>query len=1191
MFNLKRIFDLRVSLLPALLVAFLAGCGGSGLDPILGTPGAAAIPTVTATTPVASSPVVTDVALNSVVSAAFSKDMAPGSLTGTSFMLNCPAGTPVRAAISYNAATRVATLTPEASLPPATLCVATITTAVQDTLGLALASNVVWSFLTAPAPDLTAPTVVMTVPAAGAAGVLNNTPVTAVFSEDMRETSINAGSFTLVNNSLGTVVPGTVSYSATGRTAVFTPAVPGMLAPSSSFTATITTGAADLAGNTLATNFVWTFTTAALPDTTRPTIVLTVPAAGATAVANNTAITATFSEDMNPASLSATSFTLVNTTLGTPVAGTVSYAATGRTVVFTPSTPSNLAANSAYTATITTAATDLAGNALASNFVWSFTTAATPDTTRPTVITAVPAPNATAVPTNTAISVSFSEDMLANSLSGSSFTVVNTSSGAAVAGTVSYSATARTAVFTPTSPSTLAANTRYTATITNAAADLAGNTLAANFVWSFTTAALADTTRPTVIATVPAANATGVALNTAISASFSEDMDPGTLARTSFTVVDTTLGTPVLGTVSYASTGRSAIFTPSNPATLAANTSYRATITTDATDLAGNALAANFVWTFTTAAAADTTAPSVIATVPAHNATAVASNTAVSATFDEAMNPASLSSTSFTLVNSTLGTPVAGTVSYSATGRTAVFTPSTPATLPANTLFTATITTAATDLAGNALAASFVWSFTTAALADTTRPTVVTTVPPNNASNVATNTQVSASFSEDMNPTSITSTSFRLVNSGTGTAVAGSVSYSVGARSATFTPANGALLASNSSYTARITTVVTDLAGNALGGNTAIAPNAGDHVWTFSTAAAGDTQPPVITAVGPPDGSTGVCLGTAVSVTFSEPMDPSTVNGNTVVVTDNGAVVAGTVSYNAQTQVASFVPTAAAGFAASRLFVVTVMSGNSGVKDLAGNALAADRSWSFATGTQPCLTAINLRTAAAFGTFGGTAGVTNQGINTVVGGNLGSTAVCTAITGFHDASNVYTETPLNVGAVNGSIQCAPPAPGTTSSLAIATQARADAQTAYNELAALPPGSDPGAGQLGGLVLPGGVYTAAGGTFQITTGDLTLDGQGNPNAVWVFQSGAALTVGQPALPRRVVLINGARAGNVFWQVGSAARIADGSEMAGTIIANAGVTISTADQTAQTTLIGRAISLIASVTMVNTTVVAP
>jgi len=270
--------------------------------------------------------------------------------------------------------------------------------------------------------------------------------------------------------------------------------------------------------------------------------------------------------------------------------------------------------------------------------------------------------------------------------------------------------------------------------------------------------------------------------------------------------------------------------------------------------------------------------------------------------------------------------------------------------------------------------------------------------------------------------------------------------------------------------------------------------------------------------------------------------------------------------------------------------VATVKSGAAGVKDLAGKPLASDRTWGFSTGTQPCTAGVDLRSAASFGAFGGAAGVTNQGINTVVNGNLGTTAACTLITGLHDANNVYTETPLNIGAVNGTVYCAPPAPGTSTTMAIATQARADALSAYNDLAALPPGGDPGAGQLGGLVLPAAVYTSV-GTFAITSGDLTLDAQGDANAVWVFQSASALTVGLSATPRRVLLINGAQARNVYWQVGSATRIEDGSAMVGTIIAPAGVTISTAGQTGQTTLTGRAIGLTASVTMVNTTIVAP
>jgi hypothetical protein len=581
-------------------------------------------------------------------------------------------------------------------------------------------------------------------------------------------------------------------------------------------------------------------------------------------------------------------------------------------------------------------------------------------------------------------------------------------------------------------------------------------------------------------------------------------------------------------------------------------------------------------------------APTVTATSPVASTppvSGVATNTRVLATFSKPMAAATLT-TAFTLA-CPAGTPVSATVAYDPATRTATLTPATA--LAPSTLCVATIKTAAQDSTGLALASDFVWSFTTAPSADATRPTVIVTVPVAGASNVPNNTKITATFSEDMNGTTISDTSFSVTNTTLGTPVAGTVSYSVAARTATFTP-TAATLANNSLFTATINSTVTDLAGNGLAGNTAVLPNAGNHVWTFTTSGAGDNTAPTVIAVSPLANTTA-CLTKIVSATFSEPMDAATIDTTTFVVTDNGIAVAGNVSYDAASRVASFVPTNPAGFAPSKAFVVTVKSGATGVKDLAGNALAADRVWNFTTGTQPCASGVNLRSAASFGSFGGAAGVTNQGINTVVNGNIGTTAACTLITGFHDGVNVYTETPLNVGVVNGSIFCAPPAPGTASSMSIATQALADAQTAYNELAAMPAGSDPGAGQLGGLVLLPAVYTSAGGTFAITIGDLVLDAQGDANAVWVFQSAAALTVGLPATPRRVLLINGAQAKNVFWQVGSAGRIEDGSTMVGTIIAPAGVTVSTAGQTVQTTLIGRALGLTASVTLVNTTIVAP
>jgi len=111
-----------------------------------------------------------------------------------------------------------------------------------------------------------------------------------------------------------------------------------------------------------------------------------------------------------------------------------------------------------------------------------------------------------------------------------------------------------------------------------------------------TSTTVPDTTPPMVTSTFPADMATGVFIDSPISATFSEPMDANTIDNTTFTLKDGS--TPVLASVGYS--GNTATLTPINPKPLARSTLYNATITTGATDLAGNALAADYPWSFIT---------------------------------------------------------------------------------------------------------------------------------------------------------------------------------------------------------------------------------------------------------------------------------------------------------------------------------------------------------------------------------------------------------------------------------------------------------------------------------------------------------------------------------------------------------------------------------------------------------------
>ncbi|NOU48288.1 MAG: DUF3494 domain-containing protein [Bacteroidales bacterium] len=1083
------------------------------------TTGNALVPTVISTDPVNNA---SAVVLNKIVYATFSMEMDPLTITASTFTLK-QGTTVVAGTVSYLGTT--ASFNPVNVLVSNTIYTATITTGAKNAIGVALAANYVWTFTTG---TLLAPTVISTSPANNATAVLLNTNVSATFSVPMDPLTITTTTFTL-RDGLSTI-PGTITYN--GSVATFNPTAD--LQQNTVYTGTITTGAKNVAGTPLSNNYVWSFTTL---STTAPLVISTDPANNATDVVLDKNISATFDMPMDPLTITSSTFILRNGL--NSVSGSVSYS--GSTALFNPDAA--LLPNTVYTATITTGVKNASGIALAVNYVWSFTTLSTAP---PTVILTNPLNNATDVVLNKIVSATFSMQMDPLSLNVLTFTLKNGT--IAVPGMVTYSG--RTAYFASTN--LLQAGTLYTATITTGAKNLAGIALENNYVWTFTTSSVVA---PTVISTDPANNASGVVLDKNIAATFSVPMDPLTINNTTFTLLNGVV--PVTGVVSYS--GTTATFNPTID--LVSGTVYTATITTGAKNVAGIPLEDNYVWTFTTTSGI---APTVIATDPINNASYVVLDKTISATFSVPMDPLTINNTTFTLLNG--ANPVAGVVSYS--GTTATFNPTID--LVSGTVYTATITTGAKNVAGIPLEDNYVWTFTTSA---GIAPTVISTDPANNDSGVVLDKIIAATFSVPMDPLTITDATFILMD-GT-TAVTGSVVYS--GTTATFIPS--ANLLAGTEYTATITTGAENLDGVAL---------ENDFVWVFTTLTL--SSPTVISTI-PADNATNVALNQIVSATFSEPMDPLTITDLTFTLFDGGSQVVGLVTYSGST--ASFAPSVA--LAEGILYTATITTG---AMNPDGTPLELDFVWSFTTLTVVIPT-VDLASAAMFGAFGGNAGITNQGINTVINGAIATTAASTLVTGFHDGltGDVYTETPLNVGLVTDGIFTAPPFPGTAESEAIATQALLDATAAYISIspANMPGGIDPGAGELGGLTLAPGVYMSASGTFNISNGPLTLDAQGDPNATWVFQSAAGLTVGiaGPTGARSVIMTNGALPKNVFWYVGSAATInaAGGGIMVGTIISTAGVTFSTPDNMVQTVLDGRAISLVASVTMVNTTINVP
>jgi len=175
--------------------------------------------------------------------------------------------------------------------------------------------------------------------------------------------------------------------------------------------------------------------------------------------------------------------------------------------------------------------------------------------------------------------------------------------------------------------------------------------------------------------------------------------------------------------------------------------------------------------------------------------------------------------------------------------------------------------------------------------------------------------------------------------------------------------------------------------------------------------------------------------------------------------------------------------------------------------------------------------AINLGTASPYGVFAAST-ITNTGL-TVIGGKIGLSPG-TSITGF----------PPGIASAQDI--------GNTA----ATTAKGDIAAAYSALASLAPTADLTGQDLGGMTLGSGVYKFSSSGFL--TGTLTLDGQGNPDALFVFQFGSTLIT---ASNSAVVLINGAQACNVYWQVGSSATLGTGTAFTGYVLATASITATT------------------------------
>lgn len=407
-------------------------------------------------------------------------------------------------------------------------------------------------------------------------------------------------------------------------------------------------------------------------------------------------------------------------------------------------------------------------------------------------------------------------------------------------------------------------------------------------------------------------------------------------------------------------------------------------------------------------------------------------------------------------------------------------------------------------------------------------PSVTATNPADKAEGIAVDGTISSTFNIAMDPASITNTTFTLKQGNT--AVAGTTSYT--GMTASFDPT--ADLAPNTLYTATITTGAKAKTGQA--GTT-------DRVWTFTTGTAPDVVVPTVTLSNPSNNATGIALNHAITFTFSELMDPATINNSTLQLKQGATTVAATVSYTGTT--ATLTPENY--LSPNKTYATTVTTG---VKDLAGNAIANNSTATFTTGgSSAALAVVNLGTSANYVILAQSA--INNGSTSAVTGDIAlSPAATSYITGFAltDATGYATST-----QVTGKVYAADMADPTPINL---TTAVGDMRTAYTDAAGRlsPDFSELATGNIGGKTLSPGLYKWT--TSVTMPSNVTISG--GADDVWIFQISGDLLMSSAA---KVTLTGGAQAKNIFWQVAGQATFGTSSHFEGIILSKTGITFQT------------------------------
>ena len=875
-------------------------------------------PTVSSISPTSGS---TGVPVNAVIDIAMSSPLSIGSINNGAVLLSA-GGSFVTGSITASSDLTKVTFKPNNLLGINT----TYTVAVQgltDEAGNVMAPfTSTFSTGSSGTPSTVRPTVVSVSPANGATAVPVGGPVTLTFNEPVDPSTVNYNTI-----QIGSTFQVSGSFAVSGNTVTFTPLAP--FPGSAGVSVSVAFGGVlDFAGNS-SNSFFSSFTTAAVVDTTPPQVVSVTPNNGMTGVGLNATVALTFSKPLN-------AYTLQSSALGLWANGSLLQTVTStspdnRVVTLTPSS-SRLPASTTVAVIGTNGVRDLSGNSLVS-FESQFTTAANFDVTHPFVVNQRPANGAQNVSLNSGVALYFNEPMNVSTLAGALHVSQN---GTLVNGTVQITSNGQLLQFTPAAP--FQQNAAVQVFMDSTAQDLDGQSLA-TYQTTFMTIG-PSTVAPYVVNTSlrQSAGQGGTPkppTNAIFDVGFNESLDPNTVNSTTVVLLDNSSNS-VPSSISLVSGGTVVHVVPNSA--LAANSAYSLMVTIGLKAANGLPLASTQfpMGTIFTGAGPDTTPLTLLSVSPPNGAANVGDNAGLTFVSNKAIDPLAANASTIMLVPAGGGAPIPIAISFSSNYQTIHVAPQAP--LPDSTQMTVTIA-GVTDIAGNAMLGQTT-SFTTGAGADFTNPVVLAQSPFANATDVPVNTAVAIQASKPIDPGTVNSSTFYLVDQLTKQNVTGTYSQSADGQTLYMLPA--APLAVGRTYSITFGGEA-DVTGNQL-----MCPSISSCSVSFTTGAVVDSTALQVIGVSPANGVAGVPINAQVVIQFSEPVDAATVKQ--VALASGGTTVNVTQKLTNANQTLVLVPIAP--LAPNTGYTVSV----AGVQDLGGNGLTNPATVGFTTGSGGDLT-------------------------------------------------------------------------------------------------------------------------------------------------------------------------------------------------------------------------------------------